>query len=392
MAVPLHYTIYERPSYSVVSSNALWRDPARAAQAKALREVEQQIGGRSLYFPQVLRDARRMEEYYPGLSPYSPKCMDKLGVSLAHLESKCKNFYDSAEVERVYYPEIEKASAVGVFPCAIDALVYNHDVFNKDYTGDRKEDQAAKNPGVNANYANIVHNDLNDNSGCVRCRELLTQKPAGISGDRCTTRKRRLTRRCRAGSYRSTSPNQWRPWASTPSCSVPGPLSRTSRTSPIIASTTIGSAKPRHPLHLPSPTRVVLVSPAEAQRGLDAQMLRLHHGRFRLAMVVPHFVCRPDRARRRSLPQEPRGQIVRLLLRGRESLPAEAETAGEPICGRVIIVGIKVSIGARGLCEWRAPPSLSPATARSGNSSLTRSLHTAVNQLNSADMKEEAQT
>ena len=44
VAVPLHYTIYERPSYSVVSSNALWRDPARAAQAKALREVEQQIG------------------------------------------------------------------------------------------------------------------------------------------------------------------------------------------------------------------------------------------------------------------------------------------------------------------------------------------------------------
>src|ERR1700730_3382812 len=174
VAVPLHYTIYERPSYSVVSSNALWRDPARAAQAKALREVEQQIGGRSLYFPQVLRDARRIEEYYPGLSPYSPKCMDKLGVSLAHLESKCKNFYDSAEAERVYYPEIEKL-LLDFFPGATDALVYNHDVFNKDYTGDRKEDQAAKNPGVNVNYVNLVHNDLNDNSGRVRCRELLTR-------------------------------------------------------------------------------------------------------------------------------------------------------------------------------------------------------------------------
>ena len=34
--------------------------------------------------------------------------MDKLDVSLAHLESKCANFYDSAEVERVFYPEIEK--------------------------------------------------------------------------------------------------------------------------------------------------------------------------------------------------------------------------------------------------------------------------------------------
>ena len=36
------------------------------------------------------------------LSPDSAECMDKLGLSLAHLESKCKNFYDSAEVERVF--------------------------------------------------------------------------------------------------------------------------------------------------------------------------------------------------------------------------------------------------------------------------------------------------
>ena len=55
-----------------------------------------------------MRDARRIEEYYPGLSPYSSECMDKLGVSLAHCESKCENFYDAAEVERVFYPEMEK--------------------------------------------------------------------------------------------------------------------------------------------------------------------------------------------------------------------------------------------------------------------------------------------
>ena len=29
LALPLRYTVYEQPSYSVVSSNALWRDPAR---------------------------------------------------------------------------------------------------------------------------------------------------------------------------------------------------------------------------------------------------------------------------------------------------------------------------------------------------------------------------
>jgi hypothetical protein len=174
VALPLRYTIYEQPSYSIVPSNALWRDPARAAEAQALRKEERDTARRSLYFPQVLRDARRIAEYYPGLSPNRPECMDRLGIALAHCESKCRNFYDAAEVERVFYPEMEQL-LLEFFPGATDALVYNHDVFDKDYTGDRTEDQANKNPGVNANYANIVHNDLNDNSGRVRCRELLTQ-------------------------------------------------------------------------------------------------------------------------------------------------------------------------------------------------------------------------
>ena len=141
--------------------------------AAKLRRNEEDNRRRNLYFPQVLRDARRIGEYYPGLSPNSPECMDRLGVSLAHLESQCANFYDSAEVERVFYPEIEKL-LLAFFPGATDALVYNHDVFDKDYTGDRTEDQDNKNPGVNSRYVNLVHNDLNDNSGRVRCRELLT--------------------------------------------------------------------------------------------------------------------------------------------------------------------------------------------------------------------------
>ena len=174
LALPLRYTVHEQPSYSIVSSNALWRDPDREADAKALRKDERDHGRRCLYFPQILRDARRMEEYHPGLSPNSPECMDKLGVSLAHCDSKCENFYDAAEVERVFYPEIEKL-LLEFFPDATDALVYNHDVFDKDYKGDRTEDQDKKIPGVNAGYANLVHNDLNDNSGRVRCRELLTK-------------------------------------------------------------------------------------------------------------------------------------------------------------------------------------------------------------------------
>ena len=174
IAIPLRYTIDEQPSYSIVSSNGLWQDPAREAQATALRKDEKDSVRRTLYFPQVLRDARRIQEYYPDLSPSSPECMDTLGISLAHLESECKNFYDAEEVERVYYPEMEKL-LLEFFPEAKDALVFNHDVFDKNYEGDRTEDQDKKNPGVNANYANLVHNDLNDNSGRVRCRELLTK-------------------------------------------------------------------------------------------------------------------------------------------------------------------------------------------------------------------------
>lgn len=174
LALPLPYTIYERPTYSIVSSNAVWRDPAFAEVKETLRKNEKDNLKRDLYFPQVMRDARRIGEYHPGLSPNTPESMDRLGVSLAHLESKCQNFYDSAEVERVFYPEIEKL-LLDFFPGATDALVYNHDVFDKDYAGDRTENQDAKNPGVNAHYANIVHNDLNDNSGRVRCRELLTK-------------------------------------------------------------------------------------------------------------------------------------------------------------------------------------------------------------------------
>ncbi len=243
VALPLPYTVYERPSYSVVPSNAVWRDPARAAHAQLLRNTQKGNRRRDLYFPQVLRDARRIGEYYPGLSPESPECMDRLGVSLAHLESKCTNIYDAAEVERVYYPEIEKL-LLEFFPDATDALVYNHDVFDKDYTGDRTDDQDSNNPGVNANYANLVHNDLNDNSGRVPAAANCSPGTCGTSGAPSTTPKKKPTGRCRGGSCRSTSPSPSRPSSSSPSSCARGPPSPTSPTSPTTGSTTTASARP----------------------------------------------------------------------------------------------------------------------------------------------------
>ncbi|MGH7040218.1 MAG: hypothetical protein ACREE1_19030, partial [Stellaceae bacterium] len=77
LALPLPYTVYERPSYSVVPSNARGRDPARADIAAILRTNEHGNRRRDRFFPQVMRDARRIGEYYPGLSPSSPECMDR---------------------------------------------------------------------------------------------------------------------------------------------------------------------------------------------------------------------------------------------------------------------------------------------------------------------------
>src|SRR5260370_3413946 len=73
LALPLPYTVYERPSYSVVPSNALWRDPARADVAAILRKNDQGSRRRSLHFPPVMPDARPIGANYPGLSPHPPE-------------------------------------------------------------------------------------------------------------------------------------------------------------------------------------------------------------------------------------------------------------------------------------------------------------------------------
>src|SRR6476661_3978221 len=54
VALPLAYTVFERSSYSIVPSNAVWRDPAQAGTAAILRQNEEDNRRRNLYFPQVL--------------------------------------------------------------------------------------------------------------------------------------------------------------------------------------------------------------------------------------------------------------------------------------------------------------------------------------------------
>src|SRR6202022_564911 len=59
LALPLPYTVYERPTYSVVRSNAIWRDPAREDVAAILGKNEEGNRRGDLYFPQGVSDAGR---------------------------------------------------------------------------------------------------------------------------------------------------------------------------------------------------------------------------------------------------------------------------------------------------------------------------------------------
>lgn len=173
LRIPLRYSVFEEPSYAVVPSYRVWSDKSREAEQHAFRENEVGNGRRALYYPQMIRDARRItEQLHPRLNPNTAECMDKLGIAVVEQHSACDNFYDHEQVQRVFYPEIEKL-LLDFFPGATDVLVYNHDAFDK--SNPRQEDQDNKDPGVNGTYANLVHNDLNDNSGRVRVRELLTK-------------------------------------------------------------------------------------------------------------------------------------------------------------------------------------------------------------------------
>ena len=176
VALPLAYTVSERrPSYSIVPSNALWQDPAHAEVAAMLRKNEEDNRRRNLYFPQVLRDARRIGQYYPGLSPDSPDCMDRLGVSLAHLESRVRELLRFGRGGARVLPRDREAPPrllPGRDRCpGLQPRRLRQGLCGRPHGRPGQQE----NPGVNARYVNLVHNDLNDNSGRVRCRELLTR-------------------------------------------------------------------------------------------------------------------------------------------------------------------------------------------------------------------------
>jgi len=82
--MPLHQfppTSRHDPTYSVVPSNAIWRDPARAGIVATPRKNEQDNRRRDLFFPQVPRDARRIGEFIDEHGDVVVKPLDGMGCT-----------------------------------------------------------------------------------------------------------------------------------------------------------------------------------------------------------------------------------------------------------------------------------------------------------------------
>lgn len=89
--------------------------------------------------------------------------LDKQGFALTHQKTAVRDFYDSEEVERVYYPEVERLlkEATG----AEKVVIFDHQVRNLELA--RRGEKNAR------EYGKVVHNDYTAKSGPRRVRDHL---------------------------------------------------------------------------------------------------------------------------------------------------------------------------------------------------------------------------
>ena len=113
----------------------------------------------------LVRNARIAEEL----------SLDRQGFQLVHQETAVRDFYDRAEVEKVYYPEIEALlkEATG----AEKVVVFDHQVRNIELSKQGERDARE--------YVRTVHNDYTATSGPRRVRDHL---PAAEAEERLRQR------------------------------------------------------------------------------------------------------------------------------------------------------------------------------------------------------------
>jgi len=107
----------------------------------------------------TIRDGRRLQRRLS---------LDKEGFALARQPTAVRDFYDDAEVRRVYYPEIERY--VRTLLSAEKVVIFDHTVRNT-----APEQQAARRV---REPAASVHNDYTDKSAPQRVRDLLDPEEA----------------------------------------------------------------------------------------------------------------------------------------------------------------------------------------------------------------------
>jgi hypothetical protein len=114
--------------------------------------------GKSEPHPVRIRNGRLAEEL----------SLDHQGFQLVHHDTAVEDFYDRAEVQKVYYPEVEQLlmQATG----AEKVVIFDHQVRNIQLYK-RGEKQAR-------DYASTVHNDYTANSGPRRVRDHLPAEEA----------------------------------------------------------------------------------------------------------------------------------------------------------------------------------------------------------------------
>ncbi len=114
--------------------------------------------GKSEAHSVLIRDGRLADEL----------SLDRQGFQLVHQETAVRDFYDRAEVEKIYYPEIEVLlkEATG----AEKVVVFDHQVRNIELSKQGEKDARE--------YVRTVHNDYTAKSGPRRVRDHLPEAEA----------------------------------------------------------------------------------------------------------------------------------------------------------------------------------------------------------------------
>ncbi len=114
--------------------------------------------GKSEAHSVLIRDGRLVDEL----------SLDRQGFQLVHQETVVRDFYDRAEVEKIYYPEIEVLlkEATG----AEKVVVFDHQVRNIELSKQGEKDARE--------YVRTVHNDYTAKSGPRRVRDHLPEAEA----------------------------------------------------------------------------------------------------------------------------------------------------------------------------------------------------------------------